>query len=79
MDLQNHPAPMPLTRWIRIGDAAARLGLPSPQLLLTDIRDGRIPIRAARFGGKQLWHVDAGDLDRYERSFAAQGGLNAAR
>lgn len=46
-------------------------------MLLTDIHDGRVPIRAARFGGKQLWLVDLGDVVRYERVLAADGGAHA--
>ena len=71
------PSPRPLTRWIRLGTAAARLGIPSSRMLLTDIHDGRVPIRAARFGGKQLWLVDLGDVVRYERVLAADGGAHA--
>ena len=64
------PQPAP-PRWIRLADGARLLGLPSPELLQSEIEAGRAPVRVARLGVRGLVHVCADDLGAYARILAA--------
>lgn len=53
----------PPGRWIRLNEAAARLGV-SPVLLAADIAAGRAALRYQHFGHRRLMHVAESDLQQ---------------
>lgn len=53
--------------WTKLTDAAAALGF-SPDLLLTAIEAGQLPLRTVQVGRKGLWFVSAPDLAAYRAS-----------
>jgi hypothetical protein len=55
--------------WVKLADVAEMLGF-TPDLLLTAIDAGQLPMRLEQFGRKGLYFVHANDLRRY------QGALN---
>jgi hypothetical protein len=61
------PTAAPL--WLKLSDVAASLGF-SPDLLLTAIEAGQLPLRTAQFGIKGLYHVNAADMHAYRASLA---------
>jgi hypothetical protein len=63
--------PPPIGRWLRLADAADRLGMTSPAILLAEISLGRAQIRAARLGKRSLIHVAASDVEKFAQRLAA--------
>lgn len=63
--------PLPPTRWERIGDAADRLGLPTPDLLRSELTAAGGQIRSARIGVRGLVLVASADVDAFARRLAA--------
>lgn len=61
----------PVTKWERLAQAAARVGLPSADLLRSELSVAGSQIRAARVGKRGLLLVAANDIDAYARRLAA--------
>ena len=52
----------PVDRWVRLSEAAARIGV-APRLLRSDIETGVANVRAQRFGKRALMFVASVDCD----------------
>lgn len=65
-----HDLPGDSPAWMKLADVAALLGL-SPDLLLTAIDAGQLPLRTNQFGLKGLWFINAADVHRYRASLGA--------
>lgn len=70
------PPVLPVRRWERVSEAAARAGLPSADLLVSELGAGRCSIRVARLGKRGMLFVASEDVDAWARRLAA--GLGAA-
>lgn len=66
------PPPLPVSRWLRLSEAAARVGIP-PRLLRSDIEAGRAALRTQVLGKRGLLFVAAEDADAL-RFRLEQGG-----
>lgn len=64
--------PPPVTRWERVGDAAARIGLDTPDLLRSQLSVAGCQIRAARIGKRGLLFVASNDVDAFARRLAGE-------
>lgn len=58
LPLTHRPPP---GRWVRLNEAAARLGIPAA-LLSADLVAGRAGLRYMRLGARQLMHVSDADI-----------------
>lgn len=63
------PPPRTGPLWLKLVDVASTLGI-SPDLLLTAIDAGQLPLRTTQLGRKALWFVSAADVDAYSASLS---------
>jgi hypothetical protein len=64
--------PPPVARWVRLSEAAARVGIP-PRLLASDIEAGNAHVRTQTFGRRGLVFVASEDVEAL-RHRLEQGG-----
>jgi hypothetical protein len=57
--------------WVKLADVAEMIGF-TPDLLLTAIDAGQLPMRLEQFGRRGLYFVHAEDLRRYQAALAEE-------
>ena len=62
--MQPAQAPPPPGRWVRIAEAAARVGMPAG-MLKRCILSGNTGMRVQELGARGIWHVADTDLQQY--------------
>lgn len=61
-----HPtqSPPPPGRWVRLSEAAARVGI-TPRMLKSCILSGDAAMRVQEIGARGLWHVPEADIQPF--------------
>ena len=67
------PPPPPPGRWVRLSEAAARVGLP-PRVLKTCISAGTAGMRAQQLGLRGLTYVAEADIQPFADKLQRTGG-----
>jgi hypothetical protein len=66
------PACPPITRWVRLSEAAARVGLP-PRVLKTCISAGTACIRSQQLGPRGLTYCAEADIPQFADRLSRTG------